>query len=71
MTKAVIVSACRTAGGKFGGQFSKLTATDLGAAALKEAVARSGAPAEAIEEVIMGNVLQAGQGDEQQQGAEQ
>ena len=62
MTKAVIVSACRTAGGKFGGQFSKLTATDLGAAALKEAVARSGAPAEAIEEVIMGNGWQAGVG---------
>ncbi len=62
MAKAVIVSACRTAGGKFGGQFSKLTATDLGAAALKEAVARSGAPAEAIEEVIMGNGWQAGVG---------
>ena len=62
MAKAVIVSACRTAGGKFGGQFAKLTATDLGAAALKEAVARSGAPAEAIEEVIMGNGWQAGVG---------
>ncbi len=35
MEKAVILSACRTAGGKFGGQFRKLMETDLGAAALK------------------------------------
>ena len=62
MAKAVILSAARTAGGKFGGQFSKLSATDLGAAALKEAVARSGASADAVEEVIMGNGWQAGVG---------
>lgn len=62
MGKPVIVSACRTAGGKFGGQFSKLAATDLGAAALKEAVARSGASADVVEEVIMGNGWQAGVG---------
>ncbi len=60
--KAVIVSACRTAGGKFGGQFEKFEATDLGAAALKEAVARSGASADVVEEVIMGNGWQAGVG---------
>lgn len=62
MSKPVIVSACRTAGGKFGGQFLKLAATDLGAAALKEAIARSGASADVVEEVIMGNGWQAGVG---------
>lgn len=62
MGKAVIVSACRTAGGKFGGQFAKLAATDLGAAALKEAIVRSGASSDVIEEVIMGNGWQAGVG---------
>jgi len=60
--KAVILSACRTAGGKFGGQFSKLSATDLGAAALKETIVRSGASADVVEEVIMGNGWQAGVG---------
>ena len=62
MSKAVILSASRTAGGKFGGQFSKLSAVDLGAAALKEAIIRSGASADTVEEVIMGNGWQAGVG---------
>lgn len=62
MAKAVILSACRTAGGKFGGQFLKLSATDLGAVALKEAIIRSGASADVVEEVIMGNGWQAGVG---------
>lgn len=62
MRNPVIVSACRTAGGKFGGQFSKLSATDLGAAALREAIVRSGASADIVEEVIMGNGWQAGVG---------
>lgn len=62
MEKAVILSACRTAGGKFGGQFKKFSATDLGASALKEAVLRSGAPCESVEEVILGNGWQAGVG---------
>lgn len=62
MAKQVIVSACRTAGGKFGGQFAKLEATDLGAYALKEALARSGAAGEDVDEVIMGNGWQAGVG---------
>ena len=60
--KAVILSACRTAGGKFGGQFSKLDATDLGGAVLKEALARSGAEASEVSEAIMGNGWQAGVG---------
>jgi len=62
MAKAVILSASRTAGGKFGGQFSKLSAVDLGAAALRETIIRSGASADAVEEVIMGNGWQAGVG---------
>lgn len=62
MGKPVIVGACRTAGGKFGGQFTKLEATDLGAAVLKETVARSGISPDAVDEVIMGNGWQAGVG---------
>lgn len=62
MGKQVIVSACRTAGGKFGGQFAKLEATDLGARVLKEALTRSGVAGEAVDEVIMGNGWQAGVG---------
>lgn len=62
MAKQVIVSACRTAGGKFGGQFTRLEATDLGAYALKEALARSGVRGDAVDEVVMGNGWQAGAG---------
>ncbi|MDL2263599.1 thiolase family protein [Synergistaceae bacterium OttesenSCG-928-I11] len=62
MGKPVILSACRTAGGKFGGQFQKQEATDLGAAVLKEALARSGVDKDDVAEVIMGNGWQAGVG---------
>lgn len=62
MAKPVILSACRTAGGKFGGQFQKLEATDLGAAVLKEALARACVDKADIAEVIMGNGWQAGVG---------
>lgn len=62
MTRPVILSACRTAGGKFGGQFQKLEATDLGAAALKAALVRSGAEGADVAEVVMGNGWQAGVG---------
>ncbi len=62
MGKPIILSACRTAGGKFGGQFAKMSATDLGAVALKEAILRSGTSQEVVEEVIMGNGWQAGVG---------
>jgi acetyl-CoA C-acetyltransferase len=57
---AVIVAATRTAVGTFAGAFSDVTATDLGAIAVKEALARAGV--ETVDEVIMGNVLQAGLG---------
>ncbi len=59
---AVIVSACRTPVGKFQGALSPLSATKLGAIVVKEAVARAGLKPEQVEEVILGNVLQAGLG---------
>lgn len=59
---AYILSAVRTPVGKFLGELSDLTAPKLGAAALAEAVKRSGLPAAAIEDVIVGNVVQAGVG---------
>lgn len=58
----VIVSAARTPMGSFQGGFASLTAANLGAAAIKAAVARAGISAELVEEVLMGCVLQAGQG---------
>ncbi len=58
----VILSACRTAGGKFGGAFKDLSAPDLGAVAIKEAVARAKVDPSDVEEVIMGNGWQAGVG---------
>lgn len=60
--KAVILSAGRTAGGKFGGQFMKQEATDLGAVAIRSALERSGAGKENVCEVVMGNGWQAGVG---------
>ncbi|MFH1894217.1 MAG: acetyl-CoA C-acetyltransferase [Candidatus Zixiibacteriota bacterium] len=58
----VIVSACRTAIGNFLGGLSSFTATQLGAIAIKEAVKRAGIDPAKIEEVIMGQVVQAGVG---------
>ena len=58
----VIVSAARTAMGSFQGGFAGLTAANLGAVAIKAAVERAGVDANLIEEVLMGCVLQAGQG---------
>lgn len=62
MGKPVILSACRTPGGKFGGSLQRVEAPDLGAVALKEALNRSGVNPEDIAEVIMGNGWQAGVG---------
>ncbi len=59
---AVILSAARTPIGKFQGSLSSLPATQLGAIAVKAAVERAGINPEEIEEVIMGNVVQAGEG---------
>ncbi len=62
MGNPVIVSACRTAIGKFQGGLGSLKATELGARAVAEAVARAGVAPDAVDEVLMGNVLQAGLG---------
>jgi acetyl-CoA C-acetyltransferase len=62
VTRSVIVTGARTPIGKFGGGFRDLPAVDLGAAAIREAVRRAGIPADQIDYVIMGQVLQAGAG---------
>ena len=62
MKKAVIVSAVRTPIGNFGGALANVTAAELGAIVIKEALKRAGVKPEDVNEVIMGNVLQAGQG---------
>ena len=58
----VIVSAARTPIGGLLGDFSSLAAWELGAVAIQAAVARAGVPGDAIDEVLMGNCLMAGQG---------
>ena len=62
MKDVVIVSAVRTAIGTFGGSLKDVPAVDLGALVIKEAVNRAGIKPELVEEVIMGNVIQAGLG---------
>ena len=62
MEEAVIVSGVRTAQGKFGGSLSEFSATDLGSMVIKEAVKRANVDVNAIKEVIMGNVISAGLG---------
>jgi len=62
MEDIVIVSAVRTAVGKFGGTLAKSPATELGAAVIKELLARTGLGVDQIGEVIMGQVLAAGAG---------
>jgi acetyl-CoA C-acetyltransferase len=62
MTDVVIVSACRTPVAKFQGSLSGFKAPQLGALAVKEAIARAGVSVDEIDECIMGNVLQAGLG---------
>lgn len=57
-----LVGATRTAVGKFQGGLASFSATDLGGFVVCEALRRSGAPGDAVDEVIMGNVLQAGVG---------
>ena len=62
MEEIVIVSAGRTAVGRFGGSLAKIPATELGAAVIKAVLERSGLSADQIGEVIMGQVLAAGAG---------
>ncbi len=62
MREVYIVSAVRTAIGSFGGTLSSVPATKLGAAAIQGALKKAGVPAEQVNEVFMGCVLQAGLG---------
>lgn len=62
MNDVVIVSAARTPVGKFQGAFSELSAVDLGAIAVREAVRRAGIDAASVDECVMGCVLPAGLG---------
>ena len=62
MEEIVIVSAARTAVGKFMGSLSEMSAVELGAIAVREAVKRAGIDASLVNECIMGNVLPAGLG---------
>ena len=59
---ALILSACRTPIGSFGGALKDLTAPQLGAVAIREAVSRAGVPGDRVDDVVMGCVLQAGAG---------
>lgn len=62
MSDIVIVSAARTAVGKFGGTLARTPAAELGAIVIAEALRRAGVSGEQVSEVIMGQVLQAGCG---------
>lgn len=62
MREVVIASAARTAIGSFGGSLSSLSAVELGKIAAEEAIKRAGISKESIQEVVIGNVLSAGLG---------
>lgn len=62
MKKAVIVAGARTPFGKFGGSLKSFTASQLGGKAIQAAIERANIDVEHIDQVIMGNVLQGGQG---------
>ena len=62
MRKTVILGAARTPIGKLGGGLASLDATELGSIAIGAALERSGVAPEQVEHVVMGQVLQAGQG---------
>ncbi len=62
MKEVVILGAVRTVGGQFGGSFQGVTAPELGAAVVREAIKRSGIEPEAVEQTVFGNAWQAGVG---------
>ncbi|MBM3114627.1 acetyl-CoA C-acetyltransferase [Jeongeupia naejangsanensis] len=62
MTDIVIVAAQRTALGNFGGSLAKVSAPELGATVIRSLLAKTGLPADQVSEVILGNVLTAGLG---------
>jgi acetyl-CoA C-acetyltransferase len=61
-TEVVIVSAVRTAIGSFGGSLKNISAPELGAIVIKDALEKAGISPDQVDEIIMGNVLQAGLG---------
>ena len=61
-SEVVVVSACRTPIGAFGGAFKDVSAVELGTLAVREAVRRAGVRADQVDEVILGCILQAGLG---------
>ncbi len=63
MDDAVIVSGARTPIGTFGGALGEVSAQQLGATAIEEALKRGGVPPEEVDEVLMGNVISAGLGE--------
>ncbi|MDY6180064.1 MAG: acetyl-CoA C-acetyltransferase [Candidatus Faecousia sp.] len=62
MKKVYLLGACRTPIGKMGGALSQVHVADLGATVIAEAIKRAGVPANAVDHVYMGCVIQAGQG---------
>ena len=60
--EVVIISGCRTPVGKFQGSLSDMSATQLGAIVVREAVKRAGLNPKLVDECIMGNVISAGLG---------
>ena len=62
MSNTVILGTARTPVGKLGGGLSSLQATELGGIAIKAALERAGVEPDQIQHVVMGQVLQAGQG---------
>jgi acetyl-CoA acetyltransferase len=60
--ETVIVSACRTPIGSFGGALKDLSAVDLGATVVREAIGRAAVPPADVGDVVLGCVLQAGTG---------
>jgi acetyl-CoA C-acetyltransferase len=62
MREVVILGAARTAGGSFGGSLKSMSAPEIGAFAVREAIARTGIPPETVDQAVLGNAWQAGVG---------
>ena len=60
--RSVILAACRTPFGKFGGGLASLAATELGGLVVREAIARAGIAPDEVEHLLLGQVVQAGAG---------
>ena len=62
MREVVLAGAVRTAIGNYGGSLAQMSAAELGAVVIKEALQRAGVGFDQVDEVLYGNVLQGGQG---------